>query len=384
MDINELESKERFQSHTFVLFPYGTPYTYLGWNNYRKFNKILNEYLSNSGKELKNKFYIHEHEVINFDKCFVWIISFFEKDINKQKEISAHLILSLKKLIDAFYCEYSHNIIIANNKDSNFNELLECINTLDLHEHYLSLISFGEEDINLKDTKKPKKKSFEMPLPDLNSFEGELNVGDFVKKIDDYLYKTEIQEQHQMIFAPDGYWSTKYPALKLLREEFIPLKYFIKEFNISDEDTIHLGFERLTYDACFTSFDKTTKKIVEITAAIPKEDHLLLSLYEQSFSLKFPVKNQHKLKMYKDSVPGTIIKAIDKKHEKNYLPGRILIVTLPLEYIYQGEEYIIDEIINEVSHNCTRGIGGFSKILLLCNGKFKTIFSHERLISEAN
>lgn len=384
MDINELESKERFQSHIFVLFPYGTPYTYLGWNNYREFNAILNEYLKNLGKELKIKFYLHEHEVINIDKCFAWVISFFEKDINTQKEISAHLVTSVKTLIDIFCREDASDIIIANNKTSDFNKVLQYRDTLELHEYYFSLISFGEEEINVKDSKKPKEKSFEMPLLDLNSFEGELNVGDFVKKIDDYLYKTDIQKRNQMMFAPDGFWSTKYPALKLLREELIPLKYFIKKFNISDGDTIHLGFERLTYDACFTSSDKTTKEIVEITAATPKEDHLLLSLYEQSFSLRFPVKNQHKLKMYKDSIPETIIKAIDKKHDKKYPPGRTLIVTLPLEYIYQGEEYIIDEVINEVSHNCTRGIGDFSKIFLLCNGKFKTIFSHEKLISDAN
>lgn len=249
--------------------------------------------------------------------------------------------------------------------------------TLDIHEYYLSLINFDEEEINLKVTKKPNEKTFNMPLLDLTSFEGELNVDDFVKKINDYLYTPDSQERYEMIFAPDGYWSTKYPALKLLREEFIPLKCFIKEFNISDKDTIQLGFERLNYDACFTSFDKTNKTIVEITAATPKEDHLLLSLFKHSLTSRFPVKNQHKLKLYKDMIPEIIIKAIDKKHDKNYPPGRTLIVTLPLEYVYQGEEYIIDEIINEVSHNCIRKIGGFSKILLLCNGKFKNIFSRK-------
>lgn len=381
MNNNKLEPKEHSQSHTFVLFPFGTPYTYLGWNNYRKFNKILNKYLSDSGKVIKKKFYIHEHEVITIDKCFVWVISFFEKDINKQIAISNHLIMSLKMLIDGFCSEDAQDIIIANSKGNNFNEILEYRNTLDLYEYYLSLIDFGEEEIKLKDIQKPEEKTFEMPLPDLNSFEGELNVGDFVKKIDDYLYKPDIQKRHQMIFAHDGYWSTKYPALKLLREEFIPLKYFIKKFNISDKDTIHLGFERLNYDACFTSFDKNNKTIVEITAAIPKEDHLLLSLFKQSPFLRFPVKNQHKLKLYKDSIPEKIINAIDKKHEKNYPQGRILIVTLPLEYVYQGEEYIIDEIVNEVSHNCIKGKGGFSKILLLCNGKFKNIFSHVELSS---
>lgn len=86
MDINALKSKEQSQSHTFVLFPYGTPYTYLGWSRYRKFNNILNEFLKNFGKILKKKFYIHEHEVINIDKCFVWVISFFEEDIEKQKK----------------------------------------------------------------------------------------------------------------------------------------------------------------------------------------------------------------------------------------------------------------------------------------------------------
>ncbi|HHG0624836.1 hypothetical protein [Klebsiella variicola] len=381
MDINEIQSKEHSQSHTFVLFPYGTPYTYLGWDEYRKFNNILNEYLINSGKALKKKFYLHEHEVITIDKCFVWVISFFEEDIKKQTAISEHLIISLHQLINYFCHEDALDIIIANNKSSNFNEILEYRNTLDLHEYYLSLIDLGEGEIHLKDTKKPKEKSFEMPLPDLNSFEGELTVSDFVKKIDDYLYKPDIQKRHQMIFAHDGYWSTKYPELKLLREEFIPLKYFIKKFNIPGEDTIHLGFERLTYDACFTSFDKTTKTIVEITAATPKEDHLLLSLFEHSPFSRFSVKNQHKLKLYKDSIPERIINAINKKHKKNYPPGRILIVTLPLEYVYQGEDYIIDEVVNEVYHNCMKGKGDFSKILLLCNGKFRNIFSHEALSS---
>lgn len=377
ISFNELEEKEQAQSHTFVIFPFGTPYAHLGWEKYRKFNKILTDYLSSSEKILKKKFYIHEYEVISIDKCFAWVISFFEQDINKQVIISNHLTISLVNLINCFYNEDAQNIIITNNKYKNFNEVLEYLGTPDLVEYYLSLVDFGEEEIHLKDTPKPKERTFEMPLPDLKAFEGELHVSDFVQKIDSYLNTGDSQAKYQMIFAPDGYWSTKYPELKLLREELIPLKHFIKEFNISDKDTLHLGFERLNYDACFQSFDKADKIIVEITAATPEKDHLLLSLFEQSFTGRFPVKNQHKLKLYKDSVPERIIEAIDKKHNKNYPHGRILIVTLPLEYVYQGEEYIIDEIVNEVSKNCTRGIGGFNKILLLCNGRFKTIFSLE-------
>ncbi|EZI34401.1 hypothetical protein BW31_01444 [Pantoea agglomerans] len=384
MNVNELETKEQSQSHTFVLFPFGTPYAYLGWSNYRKFNDILNGYLIDSGKQLKKRFFVHEHELINIDRCFVWVVSFFEEDIDRQVAISNHLVMSLHKLINSFFIEGSQDIIIVNNKSHNFNEIMEYMSVGDIHEYYLSLIDLNEDEVSLKDTKKPKEKTFEMALPDLTLFEGELSVGDFVKKIDDYLYKPGTQQRYQMIFASDGYWSTKYPALKLLREEFVPLKYFIREFNISDEDTIHLGFERLTYDACFTSFDKTKEVVVEITGAIPQDDHLLLSLFKQSRFSILPVKNQHKLKLYKDSIPGKIIKAIDLKHDKDYPPGRVLIVTLPSEYVYQAEEYIIDEILNEVSSNCIRGGGGFSKVLLLCNGKFRNIFNHAGSSPEVN
>ncbi|EOI7869435.1 hypothetical protein ACMWOT_002667 [Yersinia enterocolitica] len=374
MDVNDFKTKEYYQSHTFILFPSDTPYTYLGWKKYRHFNNVLNDYLKASGKILNKNIYIHEHEVINIEKCFVWVVSFFEKNIEEQIIISNHLMISLTKLVKEFFKEDSKDIIIANNKEDNINEVLEYGGTLDLHEYYIELVVLGEQEIELQYTQKQKEKTFTMPLPDLNAFEGELNVGGFVQQIDNYLNSADSQTRHEMIFAPDGYWSTKYPALKLFREEFIPLKYFIKQFNISEKGSMHLGFERLTYDACFQSFDKSSQQIVEITAARPDNDHLLLSLFKQSFNLRFPVKNLHKLKLYKDSVPEKIIKAIDEKHDKGYQSGRILIVTLPLEYVYQGEEYIIDEVINEVSKSCKRGIGNFAKIFLLCNGKIKSIF----------
>lgn len=375
MEPNEFEIKAQTQSHTFILFPFGTPYTSLGWKNYREFNEILNNYLSNSGKALKKKFYIHEYEVILIEKHFAWVVSFFEEDINKQIEISTNLIKYLASLINSFYKIDAENITITNNKCNDFYNELMCFGIPNIMKHYYSLVELGEKKFDLKDTPKPKEKTFEMPLPDLNNFNGELTVGNFIQEINNYLYDIDADKRYKMIYASDGYWSTKYPELKFLREEFIPLKYFIKNFNISNDNFLYLGFERETYDARFQSSDRISEIIVEITAAIPKEDHLLLSLFEMSFDSAMPVKNWHILKKYIDSIPEIIITAIDKKHDKNYPQGRILIVTLPSEYVYQGEDYILNEIVSEVSNNCKRGIGNFKKIYLLCNGKFKEIFN---------
>ncbi|EDR3009458.1 hypothetical protein XJ06_003699 [Salmonella enterica subsp. enterica] len=375
MELTDFESKELNQSHTFVIFPFGTPYAFLGWEKYRQFNKILNDYLRDSGNLLKIRFYIHEHEVIGIEGCFVWVISFFDDDINKQTLISNTLIKDLKTLINYFYMQDAKEVIITNNKSDDFSEALTYIQTPELIGYYVELIELGEKYIQLKDIPKPEEKTFKMPLPDMDIFRGQLTVKNFVKNIDEYLYGSSITLRHEMIFASDGYWSTKYPELKFLREELVPLKKFIEKFEISQEDSLHLGFERLTYDACIQSADKSNETIIEITSALPEEDHLLLSLFSQSWNLIFPVKNQHKLKKYKDSITEKIIKAIDKKHKKNYSPGRVLIVILPSEYVYQGEDYILDEIINEVIMNCSRGIGNFSSIFLLCDGKFKVIFS---------
>ena len=73
-----------------------------------------------------------------------------------------------------------------------------------------------------------------------------------------------------------------------------------------------------------------------------------------------------------DSIPSKIVEVINKKHQKNYSDNRILLVIVQSEYVYQGEEYIIQEILKEVKAKTEKG--NFDEILLLCDKRFYSIF----------
>jgi hypothetical protein len=72
----------------------------------------------------------------------------------------------------------------------------------------------------------------------------------------------------------------------------------------------------------------------------------------------------HDLKKEFDMFPDKIVRAINLKHEKEYGDERVLIVNMPMEYTYQNEGYIIDEILKEVKERVVRGKGSFVEIVL--------------------
>lgn len=83
IDINSFEKMEGTQSHTFINFSQGVPYTTLGWSSYKKFNKKMNDILLKVKDEFDVDVYLQEYEDINIAENFYWIYSFSvnEKDI---------------------------------------------------------------------------------------------------------------------------------------------------------------------------------------------------------------------------------------------------------------------------------------------------------------
>ncbi|WP_426726070.1 hypothetical protein [Enterobacter cloacae complex sp. 342H5] len=88
--LEDFYSSEKIQSHTFVKFYDGPPYTQLGWKKYRKFISMLNDYILKLKEEENIDVFLQEYEVKLIDR-FSWTFSFLEEDIARQKYITSIL-----------------------------------------------------------------------------------------------------------------------------------------------------------------------------------------------------------------------------------------------------------------------------------------------------
>jgi len=361
---SEFLIKEKEQSHTFIFFLNGPPYVELGWKKYKEFNKLISELLSRFKEKYKVDIYLHEREVICIEKLFFWCFSFIEKDANRKNIITDDLKLEIRKIIDIFE-ETNFNKII-NNNDSDFSLRPE------ICEYYISLVSGF--DCELEAAHPPKDKTYKKLDLNLEDFKDEMFVLDFKKYIDNFLsFSTgdDLFYQH----ALDGFFSNRYRANKYLREELIPTKYFLSHKNVSNSAKIKFGVEQENFDAKITNCEINKEIILEITLACPINDHKFFSIVKQAGFAPLPMKTMAYLKSEIDSIPSQIVEVINKKHDKKYTDDRILMVVVQSEYVYQGETYLMEEIIKEVSERTS--IGSFNEVLLLCGRKLYKIFPME-------
>jgi hypothetical protein len=49
-------------------------------------------------------------------------------------------------------------------------------------------------------------------------------------------------------------------------------------------------------------------------------------------------------------------------------------VVIPPDYLYQGEEYIVTEMLNEVRASLSEGKKSFFEVVALCKGKIYAVF----------
>lgn len=356
-NINEFNKKECEQSHSFIFFEEGPPYCMLGWEKYRIFNNLIDEILKNFKKEFSIEIYLYEHEVIEIEATFLWGFSFYEIDPNKRDKLSQLLKNTLYKVIDNF--SILKNKRILNNHDEDFNLYFEP----QLMKVYVDLVMQFELEINNK-YNPPKSKSYEKDNFDLAVFNEEIKIFEFKDAIKKYLSMSSADDLLYRI-ATDGYFSNKYRSNKYLREEFIPLLYFIENRKISNDACIKLGIQEERYDAKIIDNEKET--IIEITLGAPKNDYLYQTITQNNGISVLPIKVLAHLKKENDSLAEQIIISINKKHKKNYNDNRLLIVVIQPEYTYQNESYMIHEILKEVKNSVDKG--EFSEIVLLFDSK---------------
>lgn len=362
--MDEFSQKEQTQSHSFVFFDQGPPYCELGWKDYKHFNHLIADSLRQFKEAHGVDVWVYEHEIIDIEAAFLWGFSFFETDAKKRDELSDQLRQKISTIMEGFSQLKDRPII--NNHDAGF-----CIHPA-LGMHYSALIFEAEIELDTS-YNPPKEKSYKKEDLDLSRLNGGITVAEFKKLIQE---QTSIRSANDIehLHALDGFFSNKYRPNKYLREEFIPITHFLRDRQISDSSTIHLGVQQENFDVKISNTESGQETIVEITLACPKNDYLLHSIMSKSGLETLPLKTMAYLKKEKDSLPERIVKAIEDKHKKNYKDQRLLMVVVQPEYTYQAVEYILDEIIEEVRGSVTAKKGTFQEIIMLCNGRFYHLF----------
>jgi len=358
-------SSEKIQSHTFIKFYDGPPYTQLGWRKYRKLISMLNDYILKIKEEENVDVFLQEYEVKLIDRFFLWTFSFLEEDIAHQQYLTSILRHEINMIMSIFY-DNNEQDFTSNNHDDDF-ELDPSSGWADFYCHLVSTANHELEHIH-----PPKYKSYKKENIDIKPFSNTITIEEFCTLIDDYLYGDDTADKYEYLSAFDGFFSSKYRESKYLREEFIPIKNFIAEIKIPSNSSLDLGLKTENYDAMVT-LPSGESFLLEITCALPSDDHKLLSILSQSHDGFYPLKNMAKLKIAIDDFPLKIIEVINAKYNKNYEEERTLIVYLPSEYTYQNENYILKEVFNEVANNIPEHNGSFTQILLLANRTFHRI-----------
>lgn len=357
MDISVFEEKEATQSHTFISFSQGTPYTVLGWKTYKEFNKRMNDILFKIKEEFDVDIYLQEYEDIHIERSFYWIFSFETNENDKLSNINIVLKKSIHDVMDCFFKKEESDSYSFNNSDECFKEYMYP----ELANYYCHMVITYK--IYLKPTHPPKEKSYRKEFLDTSRINKLTKVSEFKEIIMDYMKIKDHSEHYEYLSADDGFFSSKYEVNKTLREEFLPIIEYIKYKEIPNDSYIQLGTKKYDYDAKI--FNDENCNILELTSAVPDHDHHYLSIRKRVTADGFlPVKNMHDLKKEFDMFPDKIVAAINKKHKRGYEDKRTLIINMPMEYTYQNEEYIIDEILKEVKERVVQGKGNFIQILL--------------------
>ncbi|HHJ4582717.1 TPA: hypothetical protein ACQJXY_005162 [Citrobacter freundii] len=357
IDINSFEKMEGTQSHTFINFSQGVPYTTLGWSSYKKFNKKMNDILLKVKDEFDVDVYLQEYEDINIAENFYWIYSFSVNEKDILININSFIKSNINDVMNCFFIKEDDELYSFNNHDENFKNYMHPF----LAIYYCHMVF--TYDMYIEPTHPPREKSYSKATFDISKVSAIMKLSEFKKTINDYISITSHSEHYEYMYADDGFFSSKYEGNKTLREECLPIIKYVEYKNIPKDLYIQLGIKKDNFDAKI--FNDKFAIILEITSAVPDHDHHYLSIRKRVTPEGYlPVKNMHDLKKEFDMFPDKIVRAINLKHEKEYGDERVLIVNMPMEYTYQNEGYIIDEILKEVKERVVRGKGSFVEIVL--------------------
>lgn len=366
LSTQEFEEIEHPQSHSYILFTQGTPYVELGWEVYRPFKSAVDNVVASLEKTFDVVIYQHDHEFLDYAGVYLWWFSFLEGQDCKRIEVAKALKFQVEKLFERF--EGMQDKSVLSQQDDGFYMDPSFAN------YYCELVVGA--NFELKHIQAPVEKMYTKPDLDLAPFEQLIKVQRFKEIVGDYVGVGSM-EDFEYFHSPNGFFSTRRSAggkapNKLLREELLPSLRFINHKKTANSAVLQFGLESDNFDLKIVEDSKIL--IVEITWAIPLRDFELLSWGEQRGIGSFPMRNLAKLKSMIDSMPAKIAEAIKKKHDKNYPDQRTLLVVIPVEYTYQGENTFIEEMLKEVKSLVAGGKRSFDEVLLLCGMKFFTVF----------
>ncbi|MHC8381250.1 hypothetical protein [Pseudomonas sp. LB3P14] len=359
-DLNKLEAE---QFHGFVLFSEGNPKVTLGWSTHSKLVEAINSTLTFFKEELNTDVYFHEHEYLIYENFFIWWFSFIERDSVVKKRVASELERKVNDILRAFPDTANKQIVRTDHPEFHPDP--------DFMMHYLSIVEGA--DLELKSREAPKNKSYEKEPIDMSLFERPMSVVAFKATIRNY-FQNSTEENLSYLAAEDGFFSTRRPENKFLREELLPIFYYVQKIKAADDEILSFGLKADIFDLKVSQADGLIKVILEITWALPEDDHKLLSLVSQVGSGFLPVKTRADFKKMSDSLGEKIVSAINRKHKKQYPDQRSLLVVVPQDYTYQGDESLMQEIILQVQQSLVSGKGKFEKIYLLCGNRFYTLY----------
>lgn len=359
----DLDKMEAEQFHGFVSFPEGNPKVTMGWSTHSKLVEAINSSLTVFKEELNTEVYFHEHEYLIYEDYFIWWFSFVEKDSLVKKRVASEIQGRINDVLRVFPATANKELVRMDQPGF--------YQDPDFMMHYFSIVEGA--NLELKSREAPKNKSYQKEPIDMSLFERPMSVGAFKATIKNY-FQNSTEENLSYLAAEDGFFSTRRPENKLLREELLPILYYVQKIKAADDEVLSFGLKADIFDLKILQADGLTKEILEITWALPEGDHKLLSLVSQVGSGFLPVKNRANFKKMSDSLGEKIVSAINGKHKKQYPDQRSLLVVIPQDYTYQGDESLIQEIITQVQQSLVGGKGKFEKIYLLCGNGFYTIY----------
>ncbi|MGA7438026.1 MAG: hypothetical protein WBW32_07860 [Luteibacter sp.] len=351
-------------SHTYIIFQQGPAYIHLGWKAYREFNGKILACLEKIRKEKRKTVYLHEHEVLNVERMFVWCFSLFEADEFSRDELISTLWSEIQGILS------EHPATADLELRAHHDDALMEVFVFDPEYFYRMEKDVGKK---LEATHPPREKTYAKEDFDLKELGDGMTVESFRKLVSDYLTVDSVDDIMYRS-ALDGFHSAKRRPNKSLKEELIPIRDFLLTREVPLGAIIRFGLDQGRYDAMIEDKEAGSITVIEVTRAAPNDDHEMLSLLNQDLYGQLPAINRARIKKGIDSIPNKIMAALVEKQAKDYEDDRILIITTPPEYVYQGEAYIIEEMIAEVRQLSPQGKGRFREVLLYCKRRFYSLF----------
>ena len=212
------------------------------------------------------------------------------------------------------------------------------------------LYSDKDEEI-LKSCIKNKGSKGDVDVPEFKSVE--MSIAEFLVKIQDLNRRLS-----QNVLDLVDYWDN-HRGYKYIREEYGVIREYIRKENIDPKSRIFLGNGNNGLDAKIT-FPDGKELNIEVTQALPQDSHKIRQLMTKRGSLSIEHKTLYQ--KGKDEFPDPIVKAINRKVEKEYPDNTILLVSIMGEYSEESSP-LIGLWLDVVRNRCEPG--NFSHIYLV-------------------